>query len=111
MILNRLTLVNFGVYHGEHSFDLRPREGGPIVILGGKNGAGKTTVLEAIRLALHGPLALDGYPSRAAKRSDYRQSIPDTALRVGGCGRTGIILGKRRGDRHGKCHQGQKNRD
>jgi len=75
MILNRLTLVNLGVYRGQHEFNLRPHGSGPIVILGGKNGAGKTTLLEAIRLCLHGPLALDGHTSRAVKRVDYEQFL------------------------------------
>jgi DNA sulfur modification protein DndD len=84
MILNRLTLVNLGVYRGQHEFNLRPQGSGPIVIFGGKNGAGKTTLLEAIRLCLHGPLALPGtarqgrwdeHTSRAVKRGDYEQYL------------------------------------
>ena len=68
MILNRLTVVNFGVYRGQHQFDLRPRASEPIVIFGGKNGAGKTTLLNAIRLCLHGPLALSEHAYRAARQ-------------------------------------------
>jgi DNA sulfur modification protein DndD len=54
MILTRLSITNFGVYRDQHDFDLRPRvvdtETLPVVLFGGKNGAGKTTILEAIRL-------------------------------------------------------------
>lgn len=75
MILNRLTLVNVGVYRGRHEFALRPQGKGPIVIFGGKNGAGKTTLLEAIRLCLHGPRALDEHTSRSVKRDDYKQYL------------------------------------
>lgn len=75
MILNRLTLVNLGVYRGRHEFDLRPQDARPVIIFGGKNGAGKTTLLEAIRLCLHGSRALDEHPSRSVKRDDYKQYL------------------------------------
>ena len=62
MILERLTLSNYCLYRGEQTFNLAPaRRGGkaaPIVLLGGINGGGKTTVLDAIQLALYGSRAL-----------------------------------------------------
>jgi DNA sulfur modification protein DndD len=58
MILTRLTINDFGVFHGEHTIDLSPRNRRPIILFGGKNGAGKSTILEAIRLCLYGPGAL-----------------------------------------------------
>lgn len=58
MILTNLKLTNFGVFHGCQVIDLSPRPGRPIILFGGKNGAGKSTVLEAIRVCLYGPLAL-----------------------------------------------------
>lgn len=73
MILNRLSLVNFGVYRGHQVFDLRPEKERPLIIIGGKNGAGKTTLLEAIRLCLYGPLALD-HRTRP-KKSVYEQYL------------------------------------
>lgn len=61
MILSRLTLRNFCLYAGEHEFDLEPvgRNGqtAPIVIFGGVNGAGKTTILDAVQLVLFGKRA------------------------------------------------------
>jgi DNA sulfur modification protein DndD len=58
MILNKLTLNNFCVYRGEQSLDLRAeiRNGRhrPIVLFGGINGGGKTTILDAIQLVLYG---------------------------------------------------------
>lgn len=57
MILNRLTLHNFGTFAGQQSLDLTPPDRNhPILLIGGLNGAGKTTLLEAIQLALYGPL-------------------------------------------------------
>lgn len=61
MILNRLSLYNVGTFCGKHTLDLTPpdREH-PILLIGGLNGVGKTTLLESIRLALYGPLLKTG---------------------------------------------------
>ncbi len=66
MIFTSLTLTNFGVFRGRHTVDLTTSRSRPVVLFGGLNGAGKTTVLEAIRLSLYGPGALGPRPSRDA---------------------------------------------
>jgi DNA sulfur modification protein DndD len=62
VIFNRLQIQNFGLFCGTHDFDLKPREKAgrlrPIVLFGGKNGAGKTTILEAVRLCVFGKSAV-----------------------------------------------------
>ncbi|MFQ9390493.1 MAG: AAA family ATPase [Coprococcus sp.] len=63
MIIKRLTLNNFGVYAGQNSFEFTSDK--PIVLVGGMNGRGKTTFLEAILLALYGS------NSSAYKESNY----------------------------------------
>ena len=63
MILTRLTLTNFGVFRGRQSISLQPQKGKPIILIGGKNGAGKTTFLEAIRLCFYGSQGL-GFNSK-----------------------------------------------
>ena len=62
MIIDELTVSDFRVFQGRHSFDLSPRKKWnamrPIVLFGGLNGAGKTTILTAIRLTLYGRQSL-----------------------------------------------------
>jgi len=57
MRLVRLEIQDFGVFKGRNRFNLTPSEG-PIILFGGKNGSGKTTIFEAIRLCLYGKRAL-----------------------------------------------------
>ncbi len=55
MIFQELVLENFGPYKGRQVFNLRPgEEQQTIILLGGMNGGGKTTLMDAIRLALYG---------------------------------------------------------
>lgn len=61
MILTELVLENFGPYAGKQVINLRPEtedgEPRPIILFGGMNGGGKTTLMDAIRLALYGQRA------------------------------------------------------
>lgn len=57
MRIERIKLHNVGPYAGEHQAVLSPKEAKPVVLFGGLNGAGKTTILEAIQLALYGNLS------------------------------------------------------
>lgn len=52
MIIKKLTLHNFGVYAGTNSFIFHGKK--PVVLIGGLNGRGKTTFLDAVLLALYG---------------------------------------------------------
>lgn len=62
MIIKNVRFNNFGIYGGEAEFDLAPRTDHqftrPIILFSGRNGSGKTTFVEGIRLCLHGSLAL-----------------------------------------------------
>src|SRR5579875_654033 len=62
MLLLNLTVDNFGVFRGTHSFELAPQyydEGSRhLTIFSGHNGAGKTTLFQAAMLALYGPWVL-----------------------------------------------------
>jgi DNA sulfur modification protein DndD len=57
VIFLELVLQNFGPYRGRQVLNLRPQinhHSRPIILLGGMNGGGKTTLMDAIRLALYG---------------------------------------------------------
>lgn len=57
MIFLELVLQNFGPYSGRQVLNLRPDTDDnprPILLFGGMNGGGKTTLMDAIRLALYG---------------------------------------------------------
>jgi len=61
MIFLELVLQNFGPYAGKQIINLNPKidedNARPIILLGGMNGGGKTTLMDAIRLALYGQRA------------------------------------------------------
>lgn len=57
MIFEQVVLHNFGVYRGEHRIDLDVAPESPVVLIGALNGAGKTTFLDAMQLALYGKSA------------------------------------------------------
>ncbi len=69
MILESITLHNYGTFRGEHRIELGIRPGKPIVLFGGKNGAGKTTLLEALQVCLYGIGAAGERVSRDAYAS------------------------------------------
>ena len=73
MILKRLTLHDFGTYAGEQSLDLTTEGNRNVILIGGKNGSGKSTFLEAIRLCFYGRFA-----SRSTSRQDkYERYLLD----------------------------------
>jgi DNA sulfur modification protein DndD len=79
MLLQEVTLHNFGGYRGRHEINLAPpNPDQPIVLFGGLNGAGKTTLLDALQLVLYGKrarcsgrgnLAYDEYLRRSINRA------------------------------------------
>ena len=59
MIIKKLVLRNFRVFQGVHEIELSPSKKKPIILFGGLNGSGKTSILTAIQLVLYGKMAFD----------------------------------------------------
>ena len=57
MILDELVLHNFGVYRGRQRIDLSVTADRPIVLIGGLNGNGKSTFVDALHLGFFGKMA------------------------------------------------------
>lgn len=77
MIISRLTLFNFGVYAGENVFEFHGEK--PIVLIGGMNGRGKTTFLDAVLLALYGPNSFAFNESKYKSYGQYLKSFVNKA--------------------------------
>lgn len=74
MKINKIVLYNFNSYEGLNEFDFTCENNSKnIILIGGKNGAGKTSLFTAIKIALYGPLSF-GYvgvnPKYIAKIKD-----------------------------------------
>lgn len=58
MILDEIVLHNVGLYQGRHAVRLTPPSPNkPVILIGGLNGGGKTTFLDAIHTGLYGKRA------------------------------------------------------
>ena len=70
MQITKLELNNFSSYEGVNTFDFSVEDDKPIILIGGQNGAGKTSLFIAIKIALYGPLAFGytGYNSYYSKK-------------------------------------------
>lgn len=55
MQIKKVKLCNFSSYYGETEIDLSTADKKSIILIGGNNGAGKTSLFTAIKLALYGP--------------------------------------------------------
>ncbi|MCX7569193.1 DNA sulfur modification protein DndD [Tumebacillus sp. DT12] len=72
MKFTRLRLTNIGAFYGSYDFNLTTKyQDKNVVLFGGQNGSGKTTILEGFRLALFGPLSF-GYKTDT---SSYYEKI------------------------------------
>lgn len=82
MIIDSLSILDFRVFSGLHNFDLVPKlkrgKPAPIVLFGGLNGGGKTTILSALKLALYGR----GVLGSGATVSEYHQYLKECIHRA-----------------------------
>ncbi len=87
MILESLILENFGVYAGRQEANLAPKPGKPVILFGGLNGGGKTTILEGLQLCFYGPKAR--LASRGA--TPYKDYLREAIHRGGDLGEGAAI--------------------
>lgn len=73
MIIKKLVLYNFGIYAGKNTFFFEGKK--PIVLIGGMNGRGKTTFLEAVLLALYGSNSHAYFESGKSTYGQYLRSF------------------------------------
>ena len=77
MIIKRLKMHNFGVYASDNTFTFNSQK--PVVLIGGMNGRGKTTFLEAILLALYGKNSFAVQESIYGAYGNYPKAHTNTA--------------------------------
>ncbi len=75
MILETLIIENVGVYAGRQEADLAPLPGKPVILFGGLNGGGKTTILEGLQLAFYGAKARLASRGTTAYKDYLREAI------------------------------------
>lgn len=72
MIIKKLELHNFGVYAGTNTLKLTGKN--PVVLIGGMNGRGKTTILEGVLLSLYGSNSIAYKESKYKSYGQYLKS-------------------------------------
>ena len=77
MIIKKLVLHNFGIYAGTNKFTFDGNKN--VVLIGGMNGRGKTTILEAVLLALYGRNSFAYTESKFQSYSRYLDSYVNRA--------------------------------
>src|SRR6266404_316150 len=86
MIIKHLSIQNFGPFRGPDVFDFEPAAGKrSVVLIGGENGFGKTTLLNAIKLCLYGRRASElwGGPNLQRYRSYITELFNNGAFKDG----------------------------
>lgn len=75
MHFSGIELYNFGIYKGQHNIELiDQRKKKNITLVGGMNGRGKTTILDAIFLCLYGRKAIEYI---VGKKEAYNKVLKD----------------------------------
>ncbi|QYK60762.1 DNA sulfur modification protein DndD [Paenibacillus sp. S25] len=84
MQINKLVLRNIGAYYGNlNKFDFRTTSTNNVILLGGKNGAGKTTILESLRIVLFGSMAYGFITDNEPYFRKIRSLLNRRALQIG----------------------------
>jgi DNA sulfur modification protein DndD len=75
MLFRELVLYNVGVYRGRQSIDLTTSPSRPVVLVGGLNGCGKTTLLDSLQIVLYGRRARTSNRGNKAWDAFLRETI------------------------------------
>jgi DNA sulfur modification protein DndD len=78
MVIDKILLHNYKCFEGTISVDHLSEKLSSqkrIILFGGLNGTGKTTIFEALLLCLYGRKNKDLWPSKGARREDYENYI------------------------------------
>ena len=93
MIIKQVIIQNFGLYKGEHTVNLE--NGDPqkaVILIGGLNGRGKTTFLDAIILGLYGRRALRYLQDERIRYATYIENHVSKGIPAGSQTRIEITL-------------------
>ena len=72
MIIKKLIMHNFGVYASTNVMDFSGNK--PVVLIGGMNGRGKTTLLDSVFICLYGRKSIEYI---IGKRTAYNKLLQD----------------------------------
>lgn len=82
MIINTLTIENISSFKGKHVFHFRHTPKSTIALIFGENGAGKTSILQAIKIGLYGQFLFNNsknnyqsYLNSFIRRSEIAASV------------------------------------
>lgn len=92
MQITRLELNNFSSYEGMNIFDFSVDKERPIILIGGQNGAGKTSLFTAIKIALYGPLSFGYTGNNSFYSKKIKGYINDKAFQSQ-CFSSGVSIG------------------
>lgn len=81
MKINKLKLKNFRSYEEETVFDFATTNDKNIILVGGKNGAGKSTIFEAIKVCIYGPTAYKYQGFNSSYISKIKSNINNNSLK------------------------------
>lgn len=91
MKIKKLVLNNIGPYVNENVFNFNVEGDNNIVLIGGKNGGGKTTFFNALKIAMYGARAF-GYEGASSKYVAKLREIINTDVTYLNKKKTGIVL-------------------
>ena len=86
MLFERIELVNFASYYGEHSLDLETTPEKPVTVIIGGTGHGKSSIFDAVNWALYGEeyerdlvrrrqRKIEDYVNQRSLRESYEQDV------------------------------------